>query len=392
MQKEKRFGVIFSGGTAAGMNATLEYLCMYASEEEGGAELIGFNYGWKGLIQNDIEKLDTNSTRGIGFESGGTYLGSCSKLRVADHNGHDYSKICYQTYQSLGLDGIFVLGGDGSLLQSNELNEKFPDMKFIFIPSTLDRDILGSDITVGFFTAVKNAARKIESNVRDGTTMGRHTITECMGRESGFVTTYAVDRALRKQNNNHRKNNNRDQKPLIDMVLIPEVDFNLEGICNRISQTTRPLNIVISEGIKVDDTPDAPEEIIGHHKDLANTCKKLAAILEPHSKLPIKTEVVGYSQRTGEMSSSDIFLAEQFAKLAVKEACTNTKSMAIVFKDGEFCSVPITELIKENLGTGDIPEDEAKKQIRDKKRKILLSDPVINILRDQLSAGAFRPI
>jgi len=379
MQKEKRFGVIFSGGTAAGMNATLEYLCMYASQE--GAELIGFKHGWKGLIQNDIKKVDTNSTRGIGFEPGGTHLGSCSKINVFNHEGKDYSTICHQTYKSLRLDGIFVLGGDGTSRQANELNEHFPDMKFIWIPATLDRDVSGCDITIGFYTAVKNAAKIIESMVRDGQTMERHTITECMGRDTGFVTIYAVDRALRKK-----------KDTAIDMVLIPEVEFDLEGIRNRISQTTRPLNIVISEGIKIDDTPDTPEEIAGHHKDLANTCKKLAAFLEPHSQLPIKTEVVGYLQRAGEMSSADIFLAEQFAKLAVTEACTKTQSMAIVFKDGAFCSIPMEELLKQNSETGEISKDEAKKRAADKKREKLLSDPIATIIEDQLSAGAFRAI
>lgn len=80
----KRFGVIFSGGTAAGMNATLEYLCRYSNLY--GAEIIGFRYGWLGLIQNDTVETTLKTTRGISFTSGGTFLGSCSKVNVFDHN------------------------------------------------------------------------------------------------------------------------------------------------------------------------------------------------------------------------------------------------------------------------------------------------------------------
>lgn len=363
-----RFGVIFSGGTAAGMDATLEYLCRYCYKE--GAELIGFRYGWKGLIENDIVAVNMASTLGIGLYSGGTSLGSCSKINVFKHNDKDYSEICYQTYKSRRLDGIFVLGGDGTNRQANELNEKYPDMKFIWISATLDRDVVGADDTIGFHTAVENAADLIASMARDGKTMYRHTITECMGRKSGLVTVHAVDLALRKYH----------KEISIDMVLVPEIDFDINAICNRLSQAPYPLNIVISEGIPLDGSRDEPEKIQGHHKDLANTCRKLAGILEPHSKLPIKTAIVGYWQRTGPISQADLFLADHCAKLAVKEAITKDKSMAIIFSDGAFKSLPMKELVKKNENSDEL------------KRSKILKDPVIDVIQDQLSAAAFRAI
>ena len=209
MNDQKRFGVIFSGGTAAGMNATLEYLCRYARKE--GAKLIGFKYGWTGLIRNDTVEVTMKTTRGIAFEVGGTSLGSCSKVNVFNHDGNDYSEVCYQTYNSLRLDGIFVLGGDGTNRQANELNEKYPDMKFYWISATLDRDVAGCDDTIGFHTAVENAAEVIASMANDGKTMNRHVIIECMGRHTGLVTIHATDLAIRKYGIG------------IDMVLVPEI-------------------------------------------------------------------------------------------------------------------------------------------------------------------------
>lgn len=365
--KRKRFGVIFSGGTAAAMNATLEYLCRYSDAEE--AELIGFKRGWIGLIRSDTIRLTMKSTLGIGLKPGGTHLGSCSKVNVFNHKGKDYSKICHETYRALRLDAIFVLGGDGTNRQANELNEKFPDMKFIWISATLDRDVVGCDTTIGFHSAVRNAADTIVSMAYDGDTVGRHTITECMGRKSGAVTVHAVDLALRKHPDIH-----------IDMVLVPEIDFDIPAICNRISQAQTPLNIVISEGINLDNKDDEPEAIAGHHKNLADTCKKLAAILQEHTDFQIRTETVGYSQRAGEVSSADCFLAENCAKLAVCEALNHDKSMAIVFKDGAFQAIPMKELVKMNENSDEV------------KRNAFLADPVVHVLHDQLSAAAFRAI
>ncbi len=373
MDRQKRFGVIFSGGTAAGMNATLEYLCRYSSRE--GAKLIGFKYGWLGLIHNDTVEVTLENTRGIAFNSGGDFLGSCSKVNVFSHNGNNYSEVCYQTYKALRLSGIFVLGGDGTNRQANELNEKYPDMKFIWISATLDRDVPGCDDTIGFHTAVQNAAEEIASMVSDGKTMHRHVIIECMGRHTGLVSLYAIDLAIRKK---HVK---------IDMVLTPEIPFDLPAICNSIAHAAHPLAIVISEGItdplmeetvKPDTNQDQDvDKIVGHHADLAYTCRKLKAVLDKSSNLPIKSAVVGYVQRTGKISSADIYLAENCARLAVKEALEQNESKAIVFKDGAFKSISMKSLA--------IPKEEAEAL----KLEAFMGDAILPVLYDQISAASF---
>lgn len=374
MNKQKRFGVIFSGGTAAGMNATLEYLCRYSSKE--GAKLIGFRYGWLGLIQNNTVEVTVENTRGIAFQTGGDFLGSCSKVNVFNHQGNDYSEICYQTYKSLRLNGIFVIGGDGTNRQANELNEKYNDMKFIWLSGTLDRDVPGCDDTIGFHTAVENAAEVIASMVSDGKTMHRHVIIECMGRHTGLVTLYATDWAIRKKHVN------------IDMVLVPEIPFDLPAICNRIAHSVHPLAIVISEGItdplmektvKTESSvsPDVPN-IAGHHADLAYTCRKLKAVLDQHSSLPIKSAVVGYVQRTGYISSADIYLAENCSRLAVKEALLQDTSKAIVFRNGAFQSIPMKD-----LAIADKEKAEALKL------EAFMNDGILSVLYDQISAASF---
>lgn len=371
MNKQKRFGVIFSGGTSAGMNATLEYLCRYSNRES--AKLIGFKRGWLGLIHNDTIEINMDNTRGIAFRSGGDFLGSCSKVNVFEHNGKDYSQVCYQSYQALRLNGIFVLGGDGTNRQANELNEKYDDMKFIWISGTLDRDVPGCDDTIGFHTAVENAAEIISGMVSDGKTMYRHVIIECMGRNTGLVTLYATDLAIRKYHAN------------IDMVLVPEIPFDLQAICNTIAHATHPLAIVISEGItdplmeetvKSNDTPQ-DSKIAGHHADLAYTCRKLKAVLDKYSELPIKSEVVGYFQRTGKISSTDIYLADNCSRLAVKEAISGNESKAIIFKDGIFKSISMKELA--------VPKEVAQKL----KKEAFMKDAILPVLYDQISAASF---
>lgn len=375
MNDRKRFGVIFSGGTAAGMNATLEYLCRFSSKE--GAELIGFKYGWTGLIRNDTVEVTMRTTRGIAFEVGGTALGSCSKVNVFDHEGKDYSEVCYQTYNSLRLDGIFVLGGDGTNRQANELNEKYPDMKFFWISATLDRDVAGCDDTIGFHTAVENAAEVIASMANDGKTMNRHVIVECMGRHTGLVTVHATDLAIRKYGVN------------IDMVLVPEIPFDLPAICNRIANTPYPLTIVMSEGIEIpisesmtgttkSDKNNKRHTIIGHHIDLANTCRKLIAVLQPHTNVPIKSAIVGYMQRTGHLSSADTFLAEHCARLAVREAMQQDESKAIIFRDGAFTAISMHELAELNKSSANL------------KRQAFMDDAILSVIADQISAASFQ--
>lgn len=381
--KGKRFGVIFSGGTAAGMNATLEYLCRYANME--GAQLIGFRHGWKGLIESNVIECSLESTLGVGLTSGGMYLGSCSKVNVFDHENKDYSQNCYETYKARQLDGIFVLGGDGTNRQANDLNTKYPDMKFIWISATLDRDVLGCDDTIGFHTAFENAAEVIASMANDGKTMCRHTITECMGRHSGFVTVHAANLAIRKYHTE------------IDMVIIPEIEFDLPAICNRISQTPYPLTIVISEGIKVPEEVDKNstdgagenQKTVGHHEKLANTCSKLMNVLRKYSKLDIRTEIAGYLQRTGPLSSADTFLAENCAKLAVRKAIDSDESMAIVFHELAFKAIPMRDLIKINTPIN--PQSDPN-EIFEKKRAMLLSDPVVYAIQEQLAAAAYKRI
>lgn len=377
MKKQKRFGVLFSGGTAAGMNATLEHLCRFSRKE--GAKLIGFKHGWLGLIRNDTIEVTMKTTRGIAFVAGGTALGACSKVNVFNHEGKNFSDVCHETYNSLRLDGIFVLGGDGTNRQANELNEKYPDMKFYWISATLDRDVAGCDDTIGFHTAVENAAEVIASMANDGKTMNRHVIIECMGRHTGLVTIHATDLAIRKYGVN------------IDMVLVPEIPFDLPAICNRIANTPYPLTIVMSEGIELSisdksSTGKKPQTnkqsnnptIIGHHANLANTCSKLIAILQPHTATPIKPAIVGYMQRTGHLSSTDVFLAEHCARLAVKEAMAQSESKAIVFRDGAFTAVPMHELVEMN------------KRAKKLKLKSFMDDTVLSVIADQISAASFK--
>ena len=363
----KRFGVMFSGGTSASMHAIAEYLARHCTIQ--GAELFGFKQGWLGLIRSEYVPLTIESTRGIGLRPGGALLGSCTKVNVFNHEGHDYSQICCETYRALRLDAIFVLGGDGSNRQANELSQKFKEMRFVWISATLDNDVVGCTYTNGFDSAVRNAAAKIACMANDGQTMGRHTITECMGRHSGHVTIHAVDLALRQH---------PDIK--VDIILVPEIPIDIKAICNRMSQTQRPLNIVISEGITWTNETKKEEAIAGHHKSLADTSKKLSAILQKYTRLQIRTETIGYCQRTGPVSTADCFLAENSAKLAVQTAFSCDKSMSVVFNDGAFKAIPMEELVHMNENADAV------------KQKTFLADPVVYILRDQLNAGALHPV
>lgn len=366
----KRFGIMNSGGAAAGMNATAK--AVFDNLNGKDAELIGFKHGWKGLIHNDAMILTKDDFAKDGNISGGHILGSCTKTNVFEYvcpemgfeESTDCSEICHQTYLSRRLDGIFVLGGDGTSRQANRLAEKYPDMKFYWISATLDRDIIGTDDTIGFHTACENAAGAIISAYYDGLTMNRHMIVECMGRESGLVAIYATALAMVKGVN-------------VDVLLIPELPFDLNALRNRIRMAQKPLLIVIAEGITWDNKQNEKETIDGHHVDLAQTCRKVKGELMRFSSKEIKTMVAGYIQRTGPLSMADVALAENCAKVAVEKAFKEKQSFAVVFKDLSYTTIPLEELVK--LNTDVSLED---------KRKSLFEDPTVRRVLDQLAAGA----
>lgn len=330
MQK-KRVGILLSGGAASGMNAAVQAFVFLLTSLE--YEVIGFKAGWSGLMNNDYKILTPKSVFKIA-NFGGGILQSCTKVNVFDQNGQDRSIDCEKVYSDLELECIFVLGGDGSIRQANELSQKTL-MQFITVPCTMDMDVVCTQETIGFHTAVNEAARVIVAMSRDGYCMGRSVVIEVMGRSSGAVATYATAAAL-------------ESGIKVDFLIIPEIPHRIQNIADTLKNKKTPSVIVIAEGASTTVQLQSPS---GIHQQLAGTGEKLAEDLQKLTGKTFKATGCGYCQRSGQTTDTDIFLANQFAQVAVEEFDRGNSNVSICYIDHAFVPVQLSDVAKANTNT-----------------------------------------
>ncbi|WP_395343732.1 ATP-dependent 6-phosphofructokinase [Ningiella sp. W23] len=176
----KKIAVLTSGGDAPGMNACIRAVYLAARHE--GIEVIGYQHGYNGLLKQDYVEFTHKDIRNL-IQRGGTVLFSarCEKFRKEEHRQKAADHL-----SELGVDGLIVIGGDGSF-KGAELLQQLWDKPVIGVPGTIDNDIAGTDYTIGYHTAIQTAVESIDK-VRDtADAFERVFIVEVMGREAGFI-------------------------------------------------------------------------------------------------------------------------------------------------------------------------------------------------------------
>lgn len=181
----KRIGVLTSGGDAPGMNAAIRAVVRAAIFYD--LEVIGIRHGYSGLISGDFVKLDRSAVGDI-IHRGGTMLLTARSEEFRTPEGRQKA---YEQMQKAGIEGLVVIGGDGSFRGAQKLIAEHPDVKAIGVPGTIDNDISGTDYTIGFDTAMNTIVDAI-NKVRDTATSHERTfVMETMGRNSGFLTLFS---------------------------------------------------------------------------------------------------------------------------------------------------------------------------------------------------------
>lgn len=205
----KRIAVLTTGGDAPGMNAAIRAVTRYGISKN--LEIMGVFRGWWGLINEELKMLDHRSVSGI-INQGGTFLktGRCPEFKTKE--GQERA---YQTIKKHAIEGLVVIGGNGSFTAAYNFyqNYKVPS---IGVPASIDNDINGIDMTIGWDTAINTALDAIDKIRDTATSMERIFVVEVMGRDSGSIAL-AVALAGGCEN-----------------VIIPEEKFNLETICHDI--------------------------------------------------------------------------------------------------------------------------------------------------------------
>ncbi|TMW71704.1 6-phosphofructokinase [Alteribacter natronophilus] len=272
----KRIGVLTSGGDAPGMNAAIRAVVRKAIYHD--IEVYGIYQGYQGLISGHIEKLELGSVGDI-IHRGGTMLQSA---RCEEFKTLEGQKKGIEQLNKFGIEGLVVIGGDGSFMGAQKLTEHgFPT---IGVPGTIDNDISGTDYTIGFDTALNTVINAIDK-IRDTATSHERTyVVEVMGRDAGDLALWSglADGA--------------------ETILVPEVDYNMEDVVNRLKRGAergkKHSIIIVAEGV-------------GSGVDIGRD-------IEEKTSFETRVTVLGHIQRGGSPTASDRVLASRLGAKAVE--------------------------------------------------------------------------
>ena len=272
----KTIGVLTSGGDAPGMNAAVR--AVVRSGIYNGFRMMGIRQGYSGLINGDIDDMNLSSVADI-IHRGGTTLRSARSDEFKTEAGF---KKALNVLEVFGIDGMVVLGGDGTLKGARALSNA--GIPTIGIPCTIDNDCGYSDFTVGFFTAVETVVDAI-SKIRDtSTSHGRANVIEVMGRNCGDIALYA------------------GLAGGAESIIIPEVEFNIDQVAKRVLQGKNRGKlhhiIILAEGV-------------GNAYDVSQSIMEKTGI-------DTRVTILGYIQRGGTPTSFDRIIASEMGNKAIE--------------------------------------------------------------------------
>jgi len=182
--KVTKIGVLTSGGDSPGMNAAVRAVVRTALYH--GLETFGIIRGYNGMIEDDIFQMDSRSVANI-IQRGGTILKTARSKDFFDHEGR---RRAYANLEKRGINGLVVIGGNGSFTGALKLSTEF-NIPCIGIPGTIDKDLFGTDFTIGFDTAVNTAVQAIDKIRDTADAHDRLFIVEVMGRDAGYIALHS---------------------------------------------------------------------------------------------------------------------------------------------------------------------------------------------------------
>ena len=279
-KKVSKIGVLTSGGDAPGMNAAIR--AVVRTGNYYGLEVFGIIRGYSGMIENDIFKMESRSVANI-IQRGGTIL---KTARCKEFFTPEGRKKAYENLKKLGINGLVVIGGDGSFRGAQIFSTEY-DIPCIGLPGTIDKDMAGSDFTIGFDTAVNTAVEAIDKIRDTADAHDRLFIIEVMGRDSGYIALHSGI-ATGAEN-----------------ILIPEHKTDIEELIRSLQEKEKRKKLVnllvVAEG----------DEFGG-----ANGVAK--HIKEKSPNADVKVCILGHIQRGGSPSCLDRLIASRLGYAAVE--------------------------------------------------------------------------
>ncbi|MBA4293941.1 6-phosphofructokinase [bacterium] len=300
----KKIAVITSGGDAPGMNAAVRGVVRTALARK--VEVVGFLHGYRGIISEELITLNSMSVGGI-ISQGGTTLRTARCPEFRERAGREQA---IQVLRDNEIDGLVVIGGDGSLTGARAIHEEFA-FPVMGVPGSIDNDIAGTDYSIGFDTAVNTALQAVDKIRDTAYSHERVFVVEVMGRANGFI---ALEVAL---------------SGGAEAVLIPEIPFSLLEICNNLKQARvrgkRSSIIVVAEGAAR----------AGDVKDFVHK----------NTGFEARESVLGHMQRGGSPTTFDRVLALRLGAHAANRLISGFSGEMVGVDGNDLCHNPLSYVL-----------------------------------------------
>ena len=331
----KTFGILTSGGDCPGLNAAIRGVCR-AAHDRYNMTVIGIANGYRGLIDGDARLLKPEDFSGI-LTRGGTILGTSREKPFKERDketdaevGEDKVQVIKENYRKLNLDCLVVLGGNGTNTTGYLLAKE--GLNVVGLPKTIDNDIVGTDMTFGFHSAVSIATEAIDRLHSTAHSHNRVMVIELMGHKAGWLALYSGVAGGG------------------DIILLPEIPYDVDVISRHLLKRARDGKsfsiIVVAEGAL--STTEAKMDKKERKKYREKTATpsigyRVAREIENETGMETRVTVLGYLQRGGIPSAWDRVLATGFGTAAAELLAKGEYGKMVAIKGSEVSAVDLSE-------------------------------------------------
>lgn len=304
----KTIAVFTSGGDSPGMNACLRAVVRTA--REAGLNVFGIRYGYEGMIEGDIFRMDSRSVANI-IHRGGTILKTARSKRFLTEEGRMQAKA---NLEKFGIEGVVAIGGDGTFRGAVEFSKICP-IPFVGCPGTIDNDLAGTDYTIGFDTALNTVVEAVDKIRDTAESHNRVFIVEVMGRDAGLIALYSGIGVG------------------AEGILIPETKNDLNTVLDRLGKSRTDKHskiIIVAEG----------DEAGGAFR----VSEKVKAL---YPSLDVRVTILGHIQRGGSPSCMERVNASRMGYAAVQALLEGRNHVMIGIVDRKIAFTPFAEAVKQ---------------------------------------------
>lgn len=345
----KKIGILTGGGDCPGLNATIRAVVRKGITEYN-YKMYGILEGWRGLIDGMLKELDMDSVSGI-LPRGGTIIGTSRTNPFSKDNKGAPERIL-ENIKKFNLYAIVTIGGEDTQGVAHKLFEM--GVNVVSIPKTIDNDILGTDYTFGFDTAVNIATEAIDRIHTTAESHNRVMVVEVMGRHAGWVATFAGIAGG------------------ADIILIPEKPVDIDEVCELIKKRhkrgKRFSIVVVSEGIKIPVEVEKDEGFVLQstktdafgHVMLGGAGSVLAKMIERGTGFETRCTVLGHILRGGSPSAFDRILGTRFGIAATELIHKGEFGKTVVLRGNEILHLDLKEVVGQSKTVDDYWYDIAK--------------------------------